>query len=101
MLDKMKQLYQLQKKAREVQKELKETEIEARSTDGAVTIVFNGEQHITEVSVDANVLKPENRRQLEETLKKTIAEAISRAQALAAEKTKSVMKDLGVNIPGL
>ena len=30
MLDKMKQLYKLQKKAKEIQKELKETEIEAR-----------------------------------------------------------------------
>ena len=46
MLDKMKQakqLYDMQKKAKAMQRELKDTEIEAVSPDKAVTVVFNGE----------------------------------------------------------
>lgn len=101
MLDKFKQLYELQKKAKEIQKELKETEIEAKSDDGTVTIVINGEQHIVDVKIDPSVLSADRKDHLEKTLVKVMAEAISQAQAMAAEKTKGVMKDLGVNLPGM
>ena len=96
---KVKDLYKLQKQAREIQKELKDTEIEARSNDGWVTIVFNGEQHITEVTLSEEALAPENKKELEKQLLNTIAQAISRSQALAAEKMKSVMGGMG--LPGM
>jgi len=101
MLDKFKQLYELQKKAKEIQKELKDTEIEAKSDDGTVSVVINGEQHIVDLKIETSALRPDNKDGLEKTLIKVMAEAISQAQAIAAEKTKSVMKDLGVNLPGM
>lgn len=101
MLDKMKQLYQLQKQAREIQKELKDTEIEARSSDGSVSVVFNGEIHIVDVKIAESLLEPGKKRDLEQTLIKVVGEAVSRAQGLAAEKTKDVMKSMGLNIPGM
>lgn len=101
MLDKFKQLYELQKKAKDIQKELKDTEIEARSDDGTVAVVINGEQHIVDLKIDASALIAENKDNLEKTLIKVLAEAISQAQTMAAEKTKGVMKDLGVNLPGM
>ncbi|MCX6811032.1 MAG: YbaB/EbfC family nucleoid-associated protein [Candidatus Berkelbacteria bacterium] len=96
---KAKDLYKLQKQAREIQKELKDTEIEAKSNDGWVTVVFNGEQHLTEVSLDAGALKPENKKELEKQILNTVAQAISRSQALAAEKMKDVMGGMG--LPGM
>lgn len=99
MFDKAKQLYQLQKKARAIQKELRETEVEAKAADGQVVVVFNGEQHIQSVEIAENMLKTENKRVLEKALEQAIAEGISRVQAIAAEKMKSVAGDL--NIPGL
>lgn len=96
---KMKDLYALQKKAREVQKELKNVEVEASSNDGWVTVVFNGEQHLTEISLSEEALQPENKRELEKDLKNTISQAISRAQAVAAEKMKDIAGGMG--IPGL
>ncbi|MDO8444259.1 MAG: YbaB/EbfC family nucleoid-associated protein [bacterium] len=96
---KMKDLYELQKKARAVQKELKDVEVEASSNDGWVTVVFNGEQHLTEVTLLEEALQPENKRELEKDLKNTISQAISRAQAVAAEKMKDIAGGLG--IPGL
>ena len=101
MLDKMKQLYQLQKKAKEIQKELKDTEIEAKSSDGEVTVVFNGEQRLTDIVIAEDILKPERKKELEQIIIKVIGEASSKAQALAAEKTKDVMKEMGVNLPGM
>lgn len=97
----MKQLYQLQKKAKEIQKELKETEIEARSTNGEVTVVYNGEQHLVDIAIAEDILSPQKKKELEQLIIKVCGEAMSKAQALAAEKTKDVMKDMGMNIPGM
>lgn len=101
MFDKAKQIYELQKKAKAIQKDLKDTEIEAESNDGFVKVVFNGEQHLVEVSIDENSLKPENKKALENDFRNTISQAIARSQALAAEKTKEMMGDMNLNIPGL
>lgn len=96
---KARELYDLQKKAKKIQKELKETEIEAKSSDGWVTVVFNGEQHLTDISIAEDALNSENKRELEKDLKNTISQAISRAQAHAAEKMKEIAGNL--NIPGM
>ncbi|MCL5411114.1 MAG: YbaB/EbfC family nucleoid-associated protein [Patescibacteria group bacterium] len=96
---KARELYDLQKKARKIQKELKDTEIEAKSNDGWVTVVFNGEQHLTDIDIKEEALKVENKRELEKDLKNTISQAIARAQAHAAEKMKEIAGNL--NIPGL
>jgi len=99
MFDKAKQVWDLQKKARAIQKELKGTEVEAKSAGGQVTVVFNGEQHIQSVEIDASMLTPEKKQELEKALEQAIAEAVSRVQAIAAEKMKAIAGNL--NIPGL
>lgn len=99
MLDKAKQLWDLQKKARAIQKELKETEVEAKAANGLVTVVFNGEQHIQSIDIDESMLSAEKKRDLEKALQQAIAEAISRVQAIAAEKMKAIAGNL--NIPGM
>lgn len=101
MLDKMKQLYQLQKKAKEIQKNLRDTEIEAKSSNGLVTVVYNGEQKMVSVEIDQSLLSPDRKTELEQTLIRVAAEAQSRAQSIATDKTKDVMKEMGLNIPGL
>lgn len=88
-------------RARKIQKELKNTEVEAASNNGWVTVVFNAEMKIKELKISDEALSEENKSSLEETLKNTIAEGLSRAQAVAAEKTKEAMKDLNLNIPGM
>jgi DNA-binding YbaB/EbfC family protein len=99
MLDKAKQLWDLQKKARAIQKELKETEVEAKAANGLITVVFNGEQHVQSIEINETLLSPEHKRDLEKSLQQAIAEALSRVQAIAAEKMKAIAGDL--NIPGM
>jgi len=100
-LDKAKQLYQLQKEAKAIQKELRDTEIEARSKEGAVTVVINGEQHIKSIEIADEYLNAEKKRELEQELVKVVSEAINRAQMVAAERTKKLMGEMGVNFPGM
>lgn len=87
-------------KARKVQKELKNTEVESASNNGWVTVVFNAEMKIKELKLSDEAMSGD-KSELEEVLKNTIAEGLSRAQAVAAEKTKEAMKDLNLNIPGM
>ncbi len=96
---KAKELYDLQKKARAIQKELKNTEIEAKSNNGWVTVVMNGEQHLVDIQIADEAMGVENRKELEKDLKNVVTQAISRAQAYAAEKMKEVAGGLG--LPGL
>lgn len=101
MFDKAKEIYQLQKKAKEIQKELKNTEIEAKSADATITVVMTADQKIKSVDIDENLLDKSNKKDIEEKLVKVIAEGMSRAQAVAAEKTKGLMGEMGINIPGM
>lgn len=101
MFDKAKQLYQLQKKAREVQKELKNTEVEARSSDGLISVVFTADQKVRSVEIDPMLLSADRKRDLEEKMTRVISEGLSRVQAVAAEKTKGLMGEMGINIPGM
>jgi nucleoid-associated protein EbfC len=98
-LSKIKNLYEMQKKAKAIQKELKDIEIEVSSNDGWVTVVFNGEQHLVDIQIAEEALNPDNKRELEKNLKNTVSQGISRAQAIAAEKMKDIAGGLG--IPGL
>ena len=101
MLDKMKQLYQLQKQAKTVQKELRDTEIEAKSHDGEILVVVNGEQKIVEIKIGESYLSADKKLELENALLKVAQEASEKAQQIAAEKSKDMMKGMGLKIPGL
>ncbi len=104
MLDKMKQakqLYDMQKRAKAMQKELKDTEIEAVSPDKGVTIVMNGELKLIELKIEESYLDDHSVKDLEKTLSTTFSEALSKSQMVAAEKTREIMKDMNLNIPGL
>lgn len=99
--DQAKKLYEMQKKAKAVQKELKETEIEVKSNDGLLMLVFTGEQKLTEISIDESLLSPEKKKDLETKLQRTFTEGMQRAQAIAADKTKDMMKEMDINLPGM
>lgn len=89
--------YDMVKKARALQKELKDTEIEASSTDGSITVVFNGEQRMTEIHIDESWLEPDKKRELEKALLNVVGQAISKAQAIATDQMKKIAGDL--NLP--
>jgi DNA-binding YbaB/EbfC family protein len=89
--------YELIKKAKAIQKELKETEIEASSNDGLITVVFNGEQRMINISIDEEWLNPDKRRDLEKAILNVTGQAISKAQAVAAEQMQKLQGDL--NLP--
>ena len=67
MFGKMKELYDFQKKARKVQKQLQGEIIEKEV--GAVKVTINGEQKIQSVEIDPDLVDVENINNLEKDIK--------------------------------
>ena len=99
MFDKMKNLYELQQKARELKKQLEGITLERKSHDGLITLRVNGMQRIQSLSIDPQFLSPDQKDRLETSLKMLISEAFEEIQKKSAEQSAALMK--GMNIPGL
>jgi len=97
--EKFKKLYELQKKAKQVQKDLRDLLIETKSTDGKIKIVLNGEFKVEEVAVDEECLRSGQKEEFEALLKKVLQDAISKTQKVVAERAKEVMGEIG--LPGI
>jgi len=97
MFDKMKGLFEMQKKMQEVKRRLEETHFDIQSSDGLVKITMNGAQEVRAITIKENLTEQEKMR-LEGALKDTFNRSIKRAQEVAAQKMKDVV---GLNVPGL
>jgi DNA-binding protein YbaB len=95
MFDKIKDVYQLQKMAKELKKELKNTHIEAE-VDGVIVIV-DGEQEVISITWPEGA--ESNPKKLQDTIVKASNKGIKKAQQIAAEKMKPLMS--GMNMPNL
>jgi DNA-binding protein YbaB len=90
-MDQAKDLYKLQKQAKQIKKELKNIHIEAES-DG-ITVVCNGEQDFIEVKVSEAIAGDAKR--LGKAFVDAANKAIKKSQAIAADKMKDVMGGMG------
>lgn len=94
-----KKLYQLQKQAKKIQRELQDLLIEATALDGKVKVVFTGEQKLEEVILDDSLMIIDKKKELEKGLKDAITQALKKAQQVATDRMKEVAGDLG--LPGI
>ena len=95
MFEKAKDLYKLQKQAREIKGKLKNTHIEAEHE--GVVVIINGEQELIEVKINDDAMT--NKKKLEDNLEKCFNKAIKKSQQIGAEMMKGVMGEM--NFPGL
>jgi DNA-binding protein YbaB len=97
MFGKAKEQYEFIKKAREIQKKLKDEVITVES--GAVKIVINGEQKIQKVELNKEDVDMEKLDVLEKDIKTAVENAITKSQEVAA----NLMKENGglENFPGM
>ena len=97
MFDKMKGLFEMQRKMQEVKRALEETNFDIQNSDGLVKITMNGAQEVQEVAIRDGFENIQKIR-LESALKDTFNRAIKRSQEIAAQKMKDAT---GLNLPGL
>ncbi|WP_407949884.1 YbaB/EbfC family nucleoid-associated protein [Parvibaculum sp.] len=100
MFDIMKQAQQLQSRMQSLQAELETAEVEGRAGGGLVAVVMSGKGEVKKVSIDPSLMKENEREVLEDLIVAASADAKAKAEALAAEKMKSVTGGLALP-PGL
>ena len=87
MFDKAKNLYKMQKQAREIKSQLKKTHIEAEN-DGVI-VVISGEQEVIEIKISDEAMA--DKKSLEKNLASCLNKAVKKSQQIGAELMQSVM----------
>jgi DNA-binding YbaB/EbfC family protein len=96
----MKQAQQLQSKMQEMQAELDTIEVEGQAGGGLVRVTLTAKGEMKSASVDASLLKPEEKGIVEDLLVAAHGEARRKAEAVMAEKMKGLTGGLPLP-PGL
>lgn len=90
MFGKMKEVYEMQKKAREIQKKLESVVVE--KTDNGITVKVNGVFKVQEISIDSALLSADKKEKLESALAKTLSQALSELQKRSALESQELLK---------
>lgn len=94
----LKQAQKMQKDLAKAETELKEKIYESTMSGGAVKVQVKGSMEVTSVEIDSELLKTENKEELQDMLMISINDALNQA---STEK-EEVMKKMtgGVKMPG-
>lgn len=95
----MKQAQQMQARIARVQQELESREIEATAGGGMVTARVNGKQELLGLSIEKDVVDPEDVEMLQDLVLAAVNEAIKQSQEMIKQEMGKVTG--GMNLPGL
>ena len=95
----LKQAQQVQKKITQMQEELSDKTIEASTGGGMVKVVMKGNHEVVSISIDPEVVDPEDIEMLEEL----VLAAFNEAHTEVDDMIKKQMSYLtgGISLPGL
>tara|TARA_B100001105_G_C22223606_1_gene370761 strand:+ start:425 stop:724 length:300 start_codon:yes stop_codon:yes gene_type:complete len=82
-----------------LQKQLKQTKVEATAGGGMVTVVMNGVKEIQSLTIDPDVISQDDVEMLQDLIVAAIADAQRRADELVSQEMGGLMG--GLKIPGL
>lgn len=94
----MKQAQKLQSQMLEMQEKLGEETVEASSGGGMVKVVANGKQKIVSISIEKEVVDPEDVEMLQDLIIAAVNDALTKSNDMVQEK---MGKQFNLNIPGL
>jgi nucleoid-associated protein EbfC len=100
MFDLMKQAQAMQAKMQEVQTELERLEVEGQSGGGLVRVTLTAKGQMKGISLDATLLKPEDKDMLEDLIVAAHDDARKKGERLMEERMKSLTAGLPIP-PGL
>ena len=95
----MKQAQQLQTKMMKMQEELAQKTVEGTAGGGMVKVVANGKQQVVSISIEAEVVDPEDVEMLQDLVLAAVNDALNRSQEMVSGEMSKLTG--GMNIPGL
>lgn len=81
------------------QQELAATNVEGTAGGGAVRVTMSGEQKVTGIAIEPDVVDPDDVEMLQDLIMAAIADASEKASELQAKSFGAITG--GLNIPGL
>ncbi len=98
----MKQAQKMQLELARAQEEIKDYTYTATAGGGMVEVVARGNSTIESITIDPEVLNPDDAEMLQDTILVAVNEALSGVANLGEERLNSVTGGMkGMNIPGL
>ena len=94
-----KMMQQAQQMQENLQKQLKDTKVEATAGGGMVTVVMNGVKEIQTLTIDPEVVSLDDVEMLQDLIVAAITDAQRRADDLVSQQMGGMMG--GLKIPGL
>jgi nucleoid-associated protein EbfC len=95
----MKQAQKLQSKMLKMQEELGERTVETTAGGGMISVVANGRQQLVSISIDKEVVDPEDVEMLQDLILAAVNDALNKAQEMVAGEMSKLTG--GFNIPGM
>ena len=96
----MRQASQMQKKMAQMQEELSSRTIEASAGGGMVRCMVSGKQEILSLTIDPEVVDPDDVEMLQDLVIAAVSEAIKKSQELVSNEMGKIAGGLGINLPG-
>jgi len=93
------QLQAMQQQMVEAQEALGDKTVEVSAGGGAITVVMTGHQKLKSITIDPEVVDPEDVEMLQDLILAAVNEAVEASQNLAADELGDITG--GLNIPGL
>ena len=93
------QVMQLQEQMAQAQEALKDEEVTATVGGGMITVVANGHQEILSITIDPEVVDPEDVDMLQDMVLAAVNEALESSRNMASDRMGALTG--GLDIPGL
>lgn len=94
MFNQMKQMYELQKRAKEIQSKLESIVID--QTEGGIKIRINGIFKVESLEIDSTYFSPDKKEKLESLLCKVFSDAVQEVQKRSALQSQDLLKGLSL-----
>jgi nucleoid-associated protein EbfC len=95
----MKQAQKLQSKMLKMQEELASRTVETSAGGGMINVVANGRQQVVSITIDKEVVDPDDVEMLQDLVLAAVNDALNKAQEMVAGEMGKLTG--GMNIPGL
>ena len=95
----IKQAQQLQKRMEQMQEEMETLTVEGSAGGGAVTAVVTGKMHVLSITIDPDVVDPDDVELLQDMVLAAVNDGLRRAEETVSKQMASLTG--GLNIPGL
>ncbi len=99
--DMRQQIMKLQEQMLETQNALGEQTVSVTAGGGVVEVVMTGHQRLESITIDPEVVDPDDVDMLQDLILAAVNEAIERSQALAAEQMAGLTGGLDLGLGGL